>query len=89
MAVGALVLRGVLLVPSMQAFQRDSCSDIFFPVFLLHRLLRGNLMIMMSMVLVKIWGTEDKVRRTYKRLGWVAPERSVSHEYYFLQVWDL
>ena len=82
MAVGALVLGGVLLIPSMQtfrrdsrsggtlvpeglSFRRDSRSDVLFPVLLLHRLLCGNLVIVISLVLVKIWGIEDEVRRMY------------------------
>ena len=56
---------GGTLVPEGLSFRRDSRSDVLFPVLLLHRLLCGNLVIVISLVLVKIWGIEDEVRRMY------------------------
>ena len=52
MAMGTLALPCVLLVPSMQVFRRDSHSDVLFLVPLLHWLLCGELVIVISLVLV-------------------------------------
>ena len=55
----------VPLVPGMQMFQRDSRSGVLFPVLFFRRLFRDGFVTMVSLILVKILGTEDEVRRTY------------------------
>ena len=67
----------------------SSHSGALLSVLPVDRLCHGGLVIGASLVLVKILSTEDKVRRAYKRLGWLAAKLSVSQEYYLFQMWDL